>query len=41
MANSTASYADRIGLTKNYLGSFSGGKKSSHYIEYSQALKGT
>lgn len=32
---------DRIRLTKSYLGSFSGGKKSSHYIEYSQALKGT
>lgn len=32
---------DRIRLTKNYLGSFSGGKKSDHFIEYSQALKGT
>ncbi len=32
---------DRIRLTKSYLGSFSGGKKSSHYVEYSQAIKGT
>jgi len=33
--------SDRIRLTKSYLASFSGGKKSTHYIEYSQALKGT
>lgn len=32
---------DRIRLTKSYLASFSGGKKSEHYIEYSQAIKGT
>lgn len=31
---------ERIRLTKSYLGSFSGGKKSGHFIEYSQALKG-
>lgn len=32
---------DRIRLTKSYLASFSGGKKSEHFIEYSQAIKGS
>ncbi len=31
----------RSALTKSYLASFSGGKKSEHFIEYSQAIKGT
>lgn len=35
------SMVKRIALTKSYLASFSGGKKSNHFIEYSQAIKGT
>lgn len=31
----------RIALIKSYLASFSGGKKSGHFIEFSQAIKGT
>jgi hypothetical protein len=30
----------RITLIKSYLASFSGGKRSNHYIEFSQAIKG-
>ncbi len=37
----TGSMTKRITLTKSYLASFSGGKKSEHFIEYSQAIKGT
>lgn len=33
--------ADRIAMIKSYLASFPGKKKSDHYIEYSQAIKGT
>ena len=32
---------ERIQSIKGYLASFQGGKKSDHYIEYSQALKGS
>lgn len=31
----------RIELIKKYLASFTGGKKSAHFIEFSQAIKGT
>lgn len=31
---------ERITSAKGYLASFPGGKKSNHYIEYSQAIKG-
>ena len=31
----------RIAMIKRYLGSFPEGKKSNHYIEFSQAIKGT
>jgi len=33
--------SDRITMIKSYLASFPGKKKNNHYIEYSQALKGT
>ena len=39
--DSTNGMATRIRLIKSYLGSFMGGKKSEHYIEFSQAIKGT
>lgn len=39
--NGTEGLQDRIRLTKSYLASFKGGKKSDHFIEYSQAIKGT
>ena len=32
--------ADRISMIKSYLASFSGKKKSEHFIEFSQAIKG-
>ena len=32
---------ERIGMIKSYLASFDGGKKSEHFIEFSQAIKGT
>ncbi|MBI4930758.1 MAG: hypothetical protein HY841_08350 [Bacteroidetes bacterium] len=37
----TIGMSERIRLIKSYLGSFTGGKKSEHYIEFSQAIKGT
>ena len=33
--------ADRIAMIKNYLASFPGKKQSDHFIEYSQAIKGS
>lgn len=33
--------ADRIAMIKSYLASFPGKKKSGHFIEFSQAIKGT
>ena len=32
---------ERIGMIKSYLASFDGGKKYEHFIEFSQAIKGT
>jgi len=39
--NGTDGMQERISAIKSYLASFQGGKKSDHYIEYSQAIKGT